>query len=156
MDVLDEDILKLWEQLNRHQVKYILVGGFATNLHGFNRITADMDLWLEDSRDNRKRFRKALNEFEQSDIPELETVQFVAGWTSIYLGSGFEIDLMSELKGFPQERFEECYQMAPIAVIHDIQIRFLHKNHLLEAKAASARPKDLLDIEELKKLDSPE
>lgn len=29
---------------NLHQVKYIMVGGFAVNLHGFARTTSDMDI----------------------------------------------------------------------------------------------------------------
>ena len=41
MDILDEEIVKLWKLLSENEVQYIMVGGFATNLHGFSRITAD-------------------------------------------------------------------------------------------------------------------
>lgn len=41
MDILDEEILSFWRVLQKYQVKYIMVGGFATNLHGFSRMTAD-------------------------------------------------------------------------------------------------------------------
>ncbi|MBX7204073.1 MAG: hypothetical protein K1X81_01485 [Bacteroidia bacterium] len=155
MDVMDDDILNLWKALDKFKVAYIMVGGFATNLHGFSRITADLDIWLKDSAANRKNFRQALNEAGVGDFKELEQIEFVAGWTSIYLDSGLELDIMTNLKGFPEERFDECYQMAPIAIIHDIPVRFLHLSHLIEAKKASARPKDLLDIEELNKLSKP-
>jgi len=155
MDVLDNDILNLWKALDKFQVAYMMVGGFATNLHGFSRITADLDIWLKDSAANRKNFRQALNEAGVGDIKEIEHIEFVAGWTSIYLDSGLELDIMTDLKGFPGERFDECYQMAPVALIHDIPVKFLHLNHLIEAKKASARPKDLLDIEELNKLSKP-
>ncbi len=39
MEILDHDLLNLWEKLNEFKVKYIMVGGFATNLHGFSRTT---------------------------------------------------------------------------------------------------------------------
>jgi len=37
MDALDEALLLFWESLNINNVKYIMVGGFATRFHGFNR-----------------------------------------------------------------------------------------------------------------------
>jgi hypothetical protein len=40
MDILDDEILSLWRSLSTNKVRYIMVGGFATNLHGFNRIEA--------------------------------------------------------------------------------------------------------------------
>lgn len=60
---------------------------------------------------------------------------------------------MTSLKEFPKERFADCYNFAPMVLIHDIPVRFLHKNHWIEAKLAFGRPKDLNDIEELRKLD---
>ena len=41
MDFLDDEIISFWKALDENHVKSILVGGFATNLHGYNRITAD-------------------------------------------------------------------------------------------------------------------
>ncbi|MFA6261173.1 MAG: DUF6036 family nucleotidyltransferase [Bacteroidia bacterium] len=153
MDVLDEEVLRLWKILYKYEVRYILVGGFATNLNGFSRFTADLDLWLDDTAANRKLFRKALAEAEIGDFESLETIEMIPGWSSIYLNSGIELDIMTSLKGFPKERFEDCYNLAPTILIHDVPVRFLHKNHLIEAKLALGRPKDLNDIEELRKLD---
>jgi hypothetical protein len=45
MDLFDDSFVQFWNQLNKHSVKYILVGGFATNLHGYQRYTGDMDLY---------------------------------------------------------------------------------------------------------------
>ena len=42
MDIFDEELVQLFEKLFTHQVKYILVGGFATNLHGYIRMTGDI------------------------------------------------------------------------------------------------------------------
>lgn len=54
MDVLDEELLNFWKTMDTWKVQYIMVGGFATNLHGFSRMTADLDIWIKDTPDNRK------------------------------------------------------------------------------------------------------
>lgn len=38
MDILDEVLLRFWGSLNNHDVKYIMVGGFATRFHGFTEV----------------------------------------------------------------------------------------------------------------------
>ena len=40
MDLFDVAFLDLWRALNENGVRYILVGGFATNFHGINAIPA--------------------------------------------------------------------------------------------------------------------
>jgi hypothetical protein len=44
MDVLDEELIQFWKVLNEHGVKYIMVGGFATRFHGYDRNTDDLDM----------------------------------------------------------------------------------------------------------------
>ncbi len=154
MDILDEEILALWKLLNEQDVKYIMVGGFAANLHGFSRTTEDLDLWIEDTKENRKRFREALKQLDIGDFSALETTDLIPGWSAISLNSGIELDVMTSLAGFPAEKFEECYNMASVAEIHSITVRFMHLNHLIEAKKRSGRPKDLIDVIELEKIQS--
>lgn len=47
MDITSEDVLNLLSSLNRHQVKYLLIGGLAGVFHGHIRTTRDMDLWIK-------------------------------------------------------------------------------------------------------------
>ena len=89
MDILDDEILKLWELLHKHNVQYIMIGGFATNLHGFSRTTADIDLWIKDSIENRKQLKLVFNEMELGEYGNIETMQFLPGQTSIVLSSVF-------------------------------------------------------------------
>jgi hypothetical protein len=152
MDILDEGIINLWTLFQKYNVRYIMVGGFATNLHGFSRTTADCDVWIEDNLTNRKNIRLALEELESNAFEWVERMEFVAGWSSINLHSGLELDIMTSLKGFPQERFENCYDGASIAEIFNLKIPFLHINQLIESKKASARPKDLIDVIELTRI----
>jgi hypothetical protein len=45
-------------------VRYILIGGFATNLHGYERATADANICYERSRANVERLTRVLPELE--------------------------------------------------------------------------------------------
>jgi hypothetical protein len=44
MDIFDVEINKFWRALQYNCVKYILFGGYATNLNGYQRFTGDMDI----------------------------------------------------------------------------------------------------------------
>jgi hypothetical protein len=46
MDIFDKEILNFWSALQQSKVDYIMVGGYATNLHGYQRYTGDMDIWI--------------------------------------------------------------------------------------------------------------
>ena len=39
MDIYNQEFLSLWDALNEFDVKYIMVGGVATNLNGYQRTT---------------------------------------------------------------------------------------------------------------------
>ncbi|MBC8526026.1 MAG: nucleotidyl transferase AbiEii/AbiGii toxin family protein [Candidatus Cloacimonetes bacterium] len=55
-----EDLLELCQYLNREQVKYVLIGGFAMIYHGLPRATEDIDLLVDSSHENVKRIQKKL------------------------------------------------------------------------------------------------
>ena len=152
MDILDEDILSMWFFLAKHKVEYIMIGGFATNLHGYQRYTGDCDLWLKDTLENRKHLRTALHEYGLPDMEALETLDFVPGWSSIMLIDGYELDIMTEVSGLENIPFDECYQLASVAELNGTKVPFLHINHLIRSKQAAGRPKDLLDVIELEKI----
>jgi hypothetical protein len=152
MDVLDEELTKFWKTLNQNGVRYIMVGGFATRFHGFNRSTDDLDMWLEDTIENRRNLRKSFLALGYGDFPSLETMQFVPGWTNFYVGSGIDLDIMTTMKGLEAVPFSECFDMASVADLEGIEVPFLHINHLIENKKIVNRPKDQVDVVELEKI----
>ncbi len=46
MDVFDDDLLNFWSALNEAGVHYIMIGGVATNFHGYQRTTDDIDVLI--------------------------------------------------------------------------------------------------------------
>ena len=52
MDVFDEELLRFWKIANQHNLKYIMIGGVATNLHGYQPTTEGINLWIKDTHQN--------------------------------------------------------------------------------------------------------
>lgn len=152
MDIFDEELLKFWRQLGLAGVKFIMVGGVATNLHGYNRATDDIDVWIEDTIENRKNFREAFRKYSGLDLFMMERMQIIPGWTPFNLNNGIRLDLMTSMKGLEGFSFNECLSMASVAQIEDVQIPFLQINQLITNKKAVNRPKDQLDVIYLEKI----
>jgi hypothetical protein len=152
MYMLDDELLRFWKALNENKVRYIMVGGFATRFHGFNRNTDDLDMWLEDTIENRKNLRTSFSELGYGDFSSLEMMQFVPGWTNFYIGGGIELDIMTSMKGLENISFSECLSMASIADLEGVEVPFLHISHLIENKKIVNRPKDQVDVIELEKI----
>lgn len=160
MDIFDEEILIFWKSLQDHHVQFIVIGGYATNLHGYQRFTGDMDIWIKDTLENRWQLRIAFKDYGIGDFEMMERMQFVPGWTNFYLNNGMQLDIMVNMKGLEGFSFDECLQLASIADIDGVEVPFLHINHLIANKVAVNRPKDQLDViylEKIKKmLEDPE
>ena len=77
MDMYDETFLNLWTCLNRNKVRYIMVGGFATNLNGYQRFTTDVDVFIDDTLQNRKNLRKAFSDLGLGDFEPIERIEFI-------------------------------------------------------------------------------
>lgn len=152
MDILDEELIKFWNLLNRNNVSYIMVGGFAVNMQGFSRATEDSDLWLMDELGNRKNLRKAFRELGYGDFPSIETMPFLPGWTQFYIAKGLVLDIITSMRGLEQVTFEECLGRAKIADFNGIEVPFLNIDDLIANKKAVARPKDQIDVIELEKI----
>lgn len=50
-----EDVITTARLLNRHQVRYLLVGGYALAAHGYVRMTEDIDIAVAPDADNSRR-----------------------------------------------------------------------------------------------------
>jgi len=146
VDIFDEEILKFWKALEEFNVKYILVGGYAINLHGYQRFTGDLDIWLKDDLENRKALRKAFLKCDMGNYPMIDYMQFIPGWTDFHLNNGLRLDILIDMKGLEGYTFDECLEMASVANIEETNIPFLHINQLIQNKKVVNRPKDQIDV----------
>ena len=152
MDTGSEEMLLLIKTFEAFQVKYLIVGGFAVNRYGFNRTTGDFDIYLKDSKQNRRHLINALAAMGYGEYEMLMDVQIIAGYCEIMMDDGMYADLMTDIPGLEQSDFDKYFEMATVDNVDEIMVRYLHYNHLIKNKQASGRPKDLLDIEELKRI----
>lgn len=152
MDMFDKEFINFWTALNNNGVRYIMVGGVASILHGHNRMTEDVDVWIEDTIENRTALRAAFKECGMGDFFMMERLQIVPGWTYFYLNNGIRLDLMTHVKGLEDFGFEACLREASTAEMFGVEVPFLNLNHLLQAKKAANRPKDQLDIDYLERV----
>lgn len=60
---LSRDLKEFVESLNANDVRYLVVGGYAVALHGYPRLTKDLDIWLWLDAENASRIVKALADF---------------------------------------------------------------------------------------------
>ncbi len=152
MDIFDDELLNFWRSLNKFGVKYIMVGGVATNLNGYQRSTNDIDVWIEDTVENRRKFRNAFKEYSSIDYYMMERMQIIPGWSNFNLNNGYRLDLLIDMKGLEELSFDECLKQANIANIYEVNVPFLQINHLIANKKAVNRPKDQLDVIYLEKI----
>ena len=149
---MNSQIVEIWKYFSLNEVKYLTLGGFAVNIYGYGRNTGDIDIFIEDSIENRENLKLALKQSGIGDFKNMSTMQFIPGWTDIALNFNLRLDIMTSVKGLENKTFEQLLEKAYIAEINDIPVYFIDYENLIITKKAANRPKDLLDIEELEKL----
>jgi hypothetical protein len=144
----------VWKFLAQSKVNYLTIGGFAVNVYGFGRNTGDIDIFIEDTLENRKNLQSALLNLGIEDCSTILTMQFIPGWTDFPLRFGFRLDVLTTVKGLEDLTFSELITSATVVNIEDVDVYFLDYKNLIKSKRASSRPKDILDIEELEKINN--
>lgn len=147
-NIFNEDFRDFLNALNHAKVKYILVGGYSVIFYGYNRVTGDLDLFLEPTNENYDNLMMACglfglptNAISKTDfINPVETDVFTFGRPPV------AIDLMVKLANFT---FDEVYQMADYSDFDGIKMKIIHLNHLKKAKKYAGRFKDLDDLQHL-------
>jgi predicted nucleotidyltransferase len=149
-----DDVTLLVGNLNKHGVRFILIGGFAMAFHGHVRATNDIDFWIENTPENMDRLRQALLDSGVAEAQIMRnTMQLVGGFTVFNLmETGFQIDLMHNLKAFKEVDFNQCYARVQMANYNGVDIPVLNAEDLLKEKRETNRDKDQGDISFLEAL----
>ena len=82
---LHSDLRAFIGLLNAHEVRYVVVGGYAVAHHGHPRYTGDIDVFIEPSNANGRRRERALVDFGFGDT-ELTAADFAQNDVIIQLG----------------------------------------------------------------------
>lgn len=146
---LNQDFKEFIGLLNKFKVRYLIVGGYAVNLHGYPRYTKDIDIWIERVEENIDLLMKSLNAFGFT-FSNLDKADFLRKEVIVQLGyEPYRIDLMVDIDGLV---FETCFESRQTVNLAGIPIHFLGIDDLIEAKNRAARPQDLADAHKLSQL----
>lgn len=148
-NIFNADFQDFIAACNDCQVAYILVGGYSVILHGYSRTTGDMDIWVHADAENYERLRRAFTQFGMS-VFDMTAERFLSAAEFDVFTFGrppVSIDILTQVKGLS---FETAFSQAEwFEISENLSVRALRLSDLLEAKQASARPKDLDDIQNL-------
>jgi hypothetical protein len=147
-NIFNDDFRDFIKSLNKFEVEYILVGGYAVILNGYRRSTGYMDVWVNVTKENYERLIYAFLNFglpttdftEKNFLENTEVDVFTYGMPPVC------IEILKSVKGC---NFSEAYAISKTFEEDDLIIRFIHLNTLIDAKKAAGRYKDLDDIEKL-------
>ena len=147
-NLFNPDFRDFIKALHKHNVDYILIGGYAVILHGYERVTADMDIWV---RCNEGNYKKLQYSFLTFGMPMFDMTlnNFLDPENCDVFRFGRKpvaIDIMTKVKGLS---FDEAFPSATIVNVDDIQVRLIQYEHLLAAKKQAGRAKDINDLENL-------
>ncbi len=141
---LTPDFREFLSLLNDHDVRYLLVGGYAVGFHGYVRYTKDLDVWIAISQSNAEQAARAIEAF--ADV-KVDPSKFLSPRLLLQIGNPpTRIELLTEVDGV---EFDECYEQRETILADGLPINLISLADLRKNKLASKRPQDLADLDNL-------
>ena len=143
---LHEDFRDLLAAFADAKVRYLLVGGYAVAFHSRPRFTKDIDVWIDPDPGNVESTVAALAAFGAPEVV-LRALRGARVEDIVYLGRPpVRVDIFKSLPGVT---FPACYARRVVGEWEGVPVSVIGVADLIDAKRASGRPQDRLDIEAL-------
>jgi hypothetical protein len=137
-----EDMLHL---LDKHKVRYLIIGGLAFIYHAKPRYTKDMDLWVDPAPQNIKRANKAIAEFGSPFALNLENVEEI-----LQLGVAPDrIDFLLHVAG---ARFKTAWEKRIKGWYGNAKANWVDLDSLIRIKSHIDNPRHQEDIRVLREV----
>jgi len=134
-------------------VEFVVVGGVAVTLHGYVRLTDDVDILIESSPTNIQRFLDSLANYGEGFARELSSEDFTDEEGAIRIVEETElsqVDVFTRMSGL---RYLDLKMDASILSLHGHEIAYASKSALIRLKSNSVREKDQFDVAALRQLE---
>ena len=153
----------LFQALNEAGVRYVVVGGLATVLHGYARLTADVDLACDLTPAPARTLIETLAALGLAPRAPVDPIQFAdpdvrQGWIDEKGMRVFSmVDRQNPLRAVdifvenPIE-FEQLWSRAEQFALESTSVRVASIPDLIQLKRLAGRPQDLVDIEQLERI----
>lgn len=142
-----DPLLRVCSLLNGHSAKYLVIGGHACILHGLVRTTEDVDILVEDSKENLKRVIAALSEMEDAAAKELTPRDLLEN-VVVKIADEVEVDVS---RSAWRISFNDAIASALHVEIDGVDVPYVDLKTLIATKE-TPRERDRADIVGLKRL----
>ncbi len=157
--VVEFDPRAIFDVLDRHGVRYVLIGGMAAILHGAAHVTTDVDVVPQDARENLERLSSALKEVharirvrgEPSGVPfdhSGESLARVRIW-NLQTDKG-DLDITFEPSG--THGYEDLQRDAVVMHLRSGDVTVASLADVVRSKEAADRPRDRAVLPGLREL----
>ncbi len=144
---IPSDYKELLNALNRHRVKYLIVGAYAVICYTEPRYTKDLDIWIAPGKENAARIYKALREFG-APLKGISVEDFTKENLVYQIGiAPVRVDILMGLTGI---KFDFAWRRRKPVVFEGVKCKVIGIKDLMKLKKKSKRPMDLVDLENLK------
>jgi hypothetical protein len=135
--------------LEKHEARYLVIGGYAFAFHAIPRYTKDLDLFVDPSPGNVVRANKALADFGAPLLLDSRRPGDI-----VQLGiEPSRVDLLLEIG--PMD-FETAWNSRVRGTYGDVEVNWVGIEGLIQSKRIAGRPRDLEDVETLERILSSE
>lgn len=136
-----EDLVLICRALNEAHARYLIIGGFAVNLHGYARGTMDLDLLIDPSAENVRKVKAALSKLPDNAAAQVDDGD-VERYVVVRVADEIVVDLMARAAGVT---FEEAIKTAESQEIDGVSVPYASVSELIRTKD-TVRPKDKNDV----------
>jgi hypothetical protein len=144
-----QDVFKSFQQ---HEVRYVVIGGIASVLHGVPRATFDLDILIDPTDDNAQRLLSALVD-AGFGTAAMTNAQEILGHEITVFNDRVRIDVQTRTPGVS---FQDAWLHRKTMTYHGQDFFILSKEDLIASKQASGRKVDLEDVRMLELPDQEE
>ncbi len=143
---LNDDFRDMLIALSEEEVLFLIVGAYAVAAHGAPRSTGDIDIWVRPDSENALRVWKALVSFGAPvEAMGLKPDDLAKPGTVYQIGQPpRRIDIITQISDV---EFDDAWPVRVMATVGGLKLPFIGRQDLLRNKLASARSKDLADVE---------
>ena len=143
---------RILKTLTDAQVRFVLIGGLASQVHGSPSLTGDVDICFALHGDNLRRLGDALasmaavrREIESGMGAPVDHRALRAGDVFTLTTRYGDLDLLAHPE--PGLDFESLVARSIGATILDVEVRVAGLSDLIDMKRAAGRPKDRIELE---------
>jgi hypothetical protein len=149
---MNDDFLDFIRILNRHQVEFILVGGYAYMFNVEARFTGDIDFWVRPTRENIQRLQDAAFEFIGVRFNIDDVLGLLQTSRLGFQLAGVKPNLIEVLLRVSGLDYDQAAARAKPTLASGVPFLVIHPHDQIRNKRVSNRDKDQADIRNLVKL----